>query len=303
MQPFISIVIPSYNHARYITKAIDSIINQTFLNWEVIVVDNYSTDETDSVLESYKDNRIRYFKINNEGVIAKSRNKGIQEANGDWIAFLDSDDFWDSKKLEKCFKFMVYGIDLIYHDMKIIFDGDERISNKVMKSRCLKKPILKDLLINGNCIINSSVLIRKSILMQVKGIDEQRELISAEDYHCWLKVAELTNNFFYYKGALGAYRIHQSGISQRDVINQTQFAIKNFIKCLNIRDHFYSESFIRYFKIVNRRNFLPSSELIKEVLFCVRHGKMKIKLKSIMVFLKISIERLIRKKRWHIFKR
>ena len=63
MQPLISIVIPSYNHARYITKAIDSILSQTFLNWEVIVVDNYSTDETDSVLENYKDNRIRCFKM------------------------------------------------------------------------------------------------------------------------------------------------------------------------------------------------------------------------------------------------
>ena len=99
MNPLISIVIPSYNHARFIKNAIDSILNQTFLNWEVLVVDNYSSDETDIVLEKYIDNRIRCFKIKNEGVIARSRNKGILEAKGDWIAFLDSDDWWTNTKL------------------------------------------------------------------------------------------------------------------------------------------------------------------------------------------------------------
>lgn len=296
MQPLISIVIPSYNHARYITKAIDSILSQTFLNWEVIVVDNYSTDETDSVLENYEDNRIRCFKINNEGVIAKSRNKGIQESNGDWIAFLDSDDWWTNIKLEQCLNVMSESVDLIYHDLNIFYDGEESVSEKVMKSRYLNNPVLRDLIIKGNCIINSSVIIRKSLLVQVNGMDERRDLITAEDYHCWLKVAELTNNFFYLNKSLGMYRIHQQGMSQRDVVKQTQLAVKDFIDCLSVRDQLYARSFISYFRIVNRQQVISSSDLMEEMLFCVRYGKMDIKFKSIAFSIKIYLKRLIGKR-------
>ena len=85
--PLVSIVIPSYNHGKFIQKAIDSVINQTYQNWEAFIIDNNSTDETNKILNNYKDIRIKKLKIENDGVIAKSRNLGINAAKGDWIAF------------------------------------------------------------------------------------------------------------------------------------------------------------------------------------------------------------------------
>ena len=90
--PLVSIVIPTYNHGNYIGKAIKSLINQTYQNWEAIIIDNQSSDQTYEEIKNYSDSRIKYFEINNNGVIAKSRNYGISISKGDWIAFLDSDD-------------------------------------------------------------------------------------------------------------------------------------------------------------------------------------------------------------------
>ena len=98
--PIVSIVIPTYNHAKFISKALKSVIDQTYKNWEAIIIDNESIDETYKLINNFNDQRIKYFKIANDGVIAKSRNLGINEAKGEWIAFLDSDDWWTKDKLE-----------------------------------------------------------------------------------------------------------------------------------------------------------------------------------------------------------
>ena len=88
LSPFVSIVIPTYNHANFLGKALESVITQTFTNWEAIVVDNQSTDHTSQVISKFNDHRIKYIKISNYGIIAKSRNLGINVAKGEWIAFL-----------------------------------------------------------------------------------------------------------------------------------------------------------------------------------------------------------------------
>ena len=113
--PTVSIVIPTYNHSKFISKALDSVINQTYKNWEAIIIDNNSTDNTDKVINRYIDPRIKHLKIDNDGVIAKSRNLGINEAKAEWIAFLDSDDWWTKDKLEVCLSKIDKNIDFIYH--------------------------------------------------------------------------------------------------------------------------------------------------------------------------------------------
>ena len=100
--PLVTVVIPTYNHARYLGRALQSVIDQTYTNWEVVVIDNHSMDDTDEVITSYADPRINYLKIHNHGVIATSRNAGIRAAKGEWIAFLDSDDIWYPNKLHEC---------------------------------------------------------------------------------------------------------------------------------------------------------------------------------------------------------
>ena len=96
---------PSYNHGLYIGKAIDSVLNQSFTDLELIIIDNYSSDNTDNVLSNYKDKRIKVFKFNNYGVIAASRNYGIKKAKGTFIAFIDSDDIWYENKLKISYDF------------------------------------------------------------------------------------------------------------------------------------------------------------------------------------------------------
>ena len=98
----VSIIMPSYNTAAYIKQTINSVILQTYQQWELIIVDDCSTDNTDEIVASFlKDSRIRYMKNERNCGAAVSRNRAIREARGKWIAFLDSDDLWMSEKLEK----------------------------------------------------------------------------------------------------------------------------------------------------------------------------------------------------------
>ena len=101
--PLISIIIPTYNHAKYLGRALRSIVDQSFSSWEAIIIDNFSKDNTEDVVKSFPNNKIKYFRLNNNGVIAKSRNFGILKARGEWIAFLDSDDWWTKNKLQICY--------------------------------------------------------------------------------------------------------------------------------------------------------------------------------------------------------
>ena len=183
----VSVVIPTYNHASYLGRALKSVLDQTYTNWEAIVIDNHSTDNTDEVMSRFADSRIIYLKIHNNGVIAASRNAGIRAAKGEWIAFLDSDDWWTADKLQACFERITDSIDLVYHNLEIVRESPGLFKRKYSKSRQLKEPVLKDLLLNGNAIATTSVVVRKRLLEQIGGMDESLEMIAAEDYNTWLR--------------------------------------------------------------------------------------------------------------------
>src|SRR5574344_1834201 len=99
MGDLVSVIMPSYNTAQYIAESINSVINQTYQEWELIIVDDCSTDDTDEVVKSFHDKRIRYLKNDKNSGAAVSRNRALREAKGRWIAFLDSDDLWKPQKL------------------------------------------------------------------------------------------------------------------------------------------------------------------------------------------------------------
>ena len=105
-EELVSIIMPSYNTGKFIKETINSVIAQTYSNWELIIVDDCSTDNTDEIVKSINDNRIIYLKNETNSGAAISRNKALREAKGRWIAFLDSDDLWKNDKLEKQIKFM-----------------------------------------------------------------------------------------------------------------------------------------------------------------------------------------------------
>ena len=138
--PLITVGIPSYNNAKFIATALDSVVNQTYSYLQIIVVDNNSTDDTDNVLSAFDDPRISVIKVNNNGSIAISRNMIIDKAQGDWIAFLDSDDWWKSNKLADCRRNITASVDFIYHDLEIVSDNKKHknlsVSFSVIGRKC-----------------------------------------------------------------------------------------------------------------------------------------------------------------------
>ena len=203
--PVISVVIPTYNRANDLKRALKSVQVQTFTNWEVLIVDNHSVDNTDQVVSDFNDSRIKLFKIHNNGVIAASRNVGIREASGAYIAFLDSDDWWKPEKLRLSLDALNAGADLVYHDLFLVTKTDQRLFLKKVTTRGLTRPVFDNLLTNGNCINNSSVVVKKILLTSIGGIAEDYDLIAAEDYDCWLRIAKLTDKFTRIPNSLGYY--------------------------------------------------------------------------------------------------
>ena len=105
-EDLVSIIMPSYNTEKYIKETINSVLNQTYKNWELIIVDDCSSDNTDEIVRSITDDRIKYLKNKVNSGAAITRNRALKEAKGKWIAFLDSDDLWKKEKLEKQMNFM-----------------------------------------------------------------------------------------------------------------------------------------------------------------------------------------------------
>lgn len=101
ISPKVSIVMPTYNRSRLIMETIDSVLCQTYANWELIIVDDGSTDNTEEIVVGFNDSRIKFYKAGRTGIVGKIKNIGIEKTNGDLIAFLDSDDLWDNTKLAK----------------------------------------------------------------------------------------------------------------------------------------------------------------------------------------------------------
>ena len=185
-KPYVSVVIPTFNHAKFLKKALDSVIAQTFQNWEAVVVNNFSTDDTIEVVNSFADPRIKLFNFSNNGVIAASRNHGLKEATGDFIAFLDSDDVWYPNKLQKCAELAAAGSQFICH-------GELWINSDLTQRTVMYGPAsnatYNRLLYKGNCISTSTTFIAKPLLDSVQGFDEDPEIITTEDYDLWLRLA------------------------------------------------------------------------------------------------------------------
>jgi glycosyltransferase involved in cell wall biosynthesis len=267
--PSVSVIMPTFNHASYIRNAIESVLAQTYNNFEIIIIDNYSKDSTESIVSSYTDERIRYYKFKNNGVIASSRNYGIKMSRGEIIAFLDSDDTWYVEKLNVCLRHFNESVDIVYHDLKI--DGKTQLfSRNILKSRILSRPVLIDLLVNGNTISNSSVVVRKNIVKKVGRIDESKKMIAAEDYNLWLKIAETTDNFFYIPKILGSYLIGNEKISNKNMSVCSRNASYMFKKHLNKKQLIRYNSILSY---ANGRYFFLKKEYDVAMPFLIKSFK------------------------------
>lgn len=213
--PLASIIIPSYNRANLLKLCIDSVLAQTYQNWEIIIIDNFSTDCNESIALSYNDSRIRLYKNANNGIIAVSRNKGISLAKGEIVYFLDSDDIWTPDKLEKTIPYFTK-YDLVYHDMIIYHYIDDKIKYlKRLKGRTLKGDKYLDALLNGNPCINSSLGIKRCLIEKTGNICEDKRLVGVEDFDYFLRLIQNAHPLFLPE-VLGYYYEGISGISNTE---------------------------------------------------------------------------------------
>ena len=183
MYGLVSIIMPSYNTAKYIAASIKSVQAQTYTNWELIIVDDCSTDNTDTIVKPFlTDNRIKYLKNKKNSGAAISRNYALRQAKGKWIAFLDSDDLWHTQKLEKQLKFMTENhYDFTYTDYRICLNGNwlpyiNTAPNKINKFKMYNYCYFSTITV----IYNAS----KVGLIQIADIRKNN------DYAMWLQIIE-----------------------------------------------------------------------------------------------------------------
>ena len=214
--PFFSVVIPTYNQARYLNAAIQSVINQTCQDYEIIIVDNFSNDETQEVIKKFKSEKIKVIMFNNKGVIGASRNIAIKNSNGEWIAFLDSDDIWYENKLKTMLDEIKSN-----HEIKV-FCANELIENFDNKKKKLwfygpyTNSFYNSLLANGNCVSTSATIVKKDILKKDKILfDEKKQFITAEDYDFFLKIAKKGYKFKFLNQILGKRLIYNESMSSK----------------------------------------------------------------------------------------
>lgn len=137
----VSIIMPSWNTAKFIAESIQCVLDQTYEDWELLIVDDCSTDNTDEVVRPFlSDSRIKYLHNEKNSGAALTRNKAMREAQGEWIAFLDSDDLWTSDKLEKQIRFMQnHSYVLSYHEYEKIDEEDNPLSIYVSGPKTVNK--------------------------------------------------------------------------------------------------------------------------------------------------------------------
>tara|TARA_B100000959_G_scaffold283181_1_gene351429 strand:+ start:272 stop:1174 length:903 start_codon:yes stop_codon:yes gene_type:complete len=232
--PLVSVILPTFNRSGYyLERAIQSVVNQSYDNWELIIIDNHSTDNTLNYINSLANKNISIYMINNNGNIAKSRNYGISHSNGNLIAFLDSDDFWEKNKLEISISF--------FQDNKK-YAGVCHSENWTNNAETIIKHYgpeynfkYETLLQRGNCISLSAMVLKKKYLEQVNYFSQDPEFITAEDYDLWLNVSKIGGKIGFIKNILGTFQMHSKSESS-DIFRNTKAVINVLKKHINKKD-------------------------------------------------------------------
>jgi teichuronic acid biosynthesis glycosyltransferase TuaG len=216
----VSVLMPAYNAEKYIAQSIESVLNQTYRNIELIIVNDGSRDNTESVVKEFmqRDSRIKYLKQEN-GRQGKARNTAFGLATGEFIALLDSDDLWDADKTEKQIQKMeAEKVDFVYSNARILYEGDpadsygkpiDDLSGGMSVGRYEGKEMF-NLLIESNRIITQTALFKRKCIEQAGGFEEELKYQNCEDYDLWLRMAYLNFSFYGIHEIQATYRRHAS---------------------------------------------------------------------------------------------
>jgi glycosyltransferase involved in cell wall biosynthesis len=186
--PLVSVIIPTYNHAHFLPTAIESVRAQTYGQVEIVVVDDFSTDSTERVVEQYAAPNTTYIKSANKGIVATSRNVGTRAAKGEYIAFLDADDVWEPNKLELQLPHLDDpSVVAVASDLR--YTGARRYSQSRRGRGSGGYREYGNLqIVRDNPVATSSVVVRRRDLDRVGGFDEAPEFRFIEDWELWLRL-------------------------------------------------------------------------------------------------------------------
>lgn len=201
----VSVIMPSWNTGRFIAESIQSVIAQTYTNWELLIVDDCSSDNTDEVIANFHDKRIFYFKNEKNVGAALSRNRALREARGEWIAFLDSDDLWEPQKLEKQLIFMNQnGYVFSYHNYEKIDEKDRPLHIHVSGPDIVTKQDMYHYGYPGCLTFMYSA--------EALGLIQIKDIKKNNDYAILLKLCKKADCYLL-KENLAKYRIRKKSIS------------------------------------------------------------------------------------------
>jgi teichuronic acid biosynthesis glycosyltransferase TuaG len=228
--PLVSVIMPAYNVAKTISESIQSVSDQSYKNWELIVVDDGSIDDTIAIAEAFKrkDDRIVVLKLLKNGGLPNARNEGCKIARGEFIAFLDSDDLWRDEKLALQVQYHLQHKEIKISHTDYHFFDESGIHKRPFKYLVDLKKDKQGYLYPGICYKNTigilTVMVEKNVLQEVGFFDAS--LKTLEDHDLWVRIAK-KNEFGYINKILATYRLSQGGISKRT--GKYKKAYKQFI--------------------------------------------------------------------------
>ncbi len=212
MNNLVSIITPSYNSERFISETINSVLSQTYQNWEMIIVDDFSTDNSQKIIAKYlkKDNRIKYFGLEENSGAAVARNTGINKAEGRYIAFLDSDDLWKANKLEVQLAFMKQKkISFSYSSYELMDEeGNSLNLYRTPPDTLTYKELLKENVIGCLTAVYDTNILGKVYMPLIR---------KRQDFGLWLSILKRVPKAFKVPEILAQYRILNQSISSNKV--------------------------------------------------------------------------------------
>lgn len=227
----VSVIMPTYNCGTYIRESIWSVQKQTYTDWELIVMDDCSTDDTAQIVQEFcvHDPRVHYYQMEQNGGPAAARNQAIAHASGTYIAFLDSDDLWRADKLEKQIAFMQkHGCNFSCTAYACIDEGGRPCGKTVMP---FSKAGYKTCLYYGNCIGNSTAMYRVGEWGKFYAPDIRKR----NDFALWLRILKKENYVFGLKEVLADYRIRENSVSaNKNSLIRYQWQLYRDIEKLNL---------------------------------------------------------------------
>jgi glycosyltransferase involved in cell wall biosynthesis len=203
----VSVIIPVYNGERFLRPAVESVVEQTYRPLEVIVVNDGSTDSSEQILEEYA-GRIRYFRQENAGRAA-ARNRGVDEARGEWVAFQDADDLWDPGKLEAQMEVVQHEDTVVDCSMRVI-DGAGNLIRQDIRLPRPPWPTMVDWIFN--CQVSMTAVARRRAIQAVGGFDPANRS-GTDDYQLWLALVATGHKFRFVERPLASYRWHGENAS------------------------------------------------------------------------------------------